>query len=267
MRRGLGALGRRAQLLDQLLAPSRPVDADRDLGADGVAREPDHALGEVADVDRLAHLEHEHLAALDEHRRLQHELHRLVHAHEEPRHAGVRDGDRTTGRDLARERRDDAAAAPEHVAEPHRAEPGALGRTGEDDLLARPLRRAHHARGPHRLVGRDEHEPLDVDGDRGVDHVAGADDVRGDGLARVVLEQGHVLVRRGVEHDVGPVPAEHVEDHVAVADVGEHLHRRRVEPSRGVVEVGLVVVEQHEPCGLELRDLTGDLAADRAGPR
>ena len=74
-----------------------------------------------------------------------------------------------------------------------------------------------------------------------------------------------MLVRRGVEHDIGPVPAEHVEDHVAVANVGEHLHRRRVEPRRGVVEMGLVVVEEHEPCGLELRDLPRDLRADRTG--
>ena len=36
------------------------------------------------------------------------------------------------------------------------------------------------------------------------------------------------------------------------------------EPGRGVVQVGLVVVEQHQPGRLELGDLGGDLGADRA---
>ena len=53
--------------------------------------------------------------------RLEHELHGLVDAHEEPGHAGVGDRDRTAGGDLAHEGRDHAAAAAEHVAEADRA--------------------------------------------------------------------------------------------------------------------------------------------------
>ena len=41
-------------------------------------------------------------------------------------------------------------------------------------------------------------------------------------FGRVELEQRQVLERGGVEHDLGPVLLEHLEDPVAVADVGEH---------------------------------------------
>ena len=167
---------------------------------------------------------------------------------------GVGDRDRAARRDLPGERRDDAAPAARarcRTAPSRNALP--CGRVREHDLLADPLRRAHHARRAHGLVGRDEDEPLDPDADRGVDDVAGADDVGGDRLARVVLEQRHVLVRGGVEHDVGAEPVGRPRTRVAVADVGEHLLRRHVEAGGGVVQVGLVVVEEDELGGLERR--------------
>ena len=55
-----------------------------------------------------------------------------------------------------------------------------------------------------------------------LEHVARPDDVRLPPLGRVELEQRQVLQRGGVEHDLGPVLLEHLEDPVAVADVGEH---------------------------------------------
>ena len=39
-----------------------------------VAREADHAMREIEDADRLAHVEHEHLTPLGQRARLQHEL-------------------------------------------------------------------------------------------------------------------------------------------------------------------------------------------------
>ena len=52
-------------------------------------------------------------------------------------------------------------------------------------MLGDPLGGAHDAARAHGLVGGDEHEALDPDGDGGVDDVPGADDVGPDGLARV----------------------------------------------------------------------------------
>ena len=79
-----------------------------------------------------------------------------------------------------------------------------------------------------------------------------------------------MLVRGGVEHDLGAHGVEPGPQAVAVADVGEHQLAAHVgpEPLGDVVEVGLVVVEQHQEGGVELGHLAGDLGADRAaGPR
>ena len=67
-----------------------PIELDRDLAPRLLAREPDHVLGEVDDLHRLAHVEHVDLAALGDRARLDDELHRLRDRHEEARHLGVR---------------------------------------------------------------------------------------------------------------------------------------------------------------------------------
>ncbi len=159
------------ELLVELLARAAADHADGDLGALLVARQADHALGQVEDPHRLAHLQHEDLAALGEHRGLEHELDGLLDAHEEPGHAGVGDGDRPTGGDLAGEGGDDAAPAAEHVAEAHHGvrRPGRGVR--QDDLLGHALGRAHDADGAHGLVARDEDEALRPGGRGGLDDV------------------------------------------------------------------------------------------------
>ena len=140
---------------------------------------------------------------------------------------GCGDRDRTAGRDLARERRDDAAAAAEHVAEAHRAEAVRPAAT-----LASTICSPTHFDAPITLAGR---TALSVEmntkrstptRDGRVDDVARADDVGDDRLARVVLEQRHVLVRGGVEHDLGPVAVEHRVEERGVADVDEQLDDR-----------------------------------------
>ena len=76
-----------------------------------------------------------------------------------------------------------------------------------------------------------------------------------------------MLVRGGVEHDVGLQPPHERGDAVAVADVGEVELGRALELTVHVVQVGLVVVEQDQAGGAQLGDLLGDLGADRAaGP-
>ena len=61
-----------------------------------------------------------------------------------------------------------------------------------------------------------------------------------------------------VEHDIGSVPLEHFEERFTVVDVDEGLVTGTVEHGRGVVKMGLVVVEEDELGGSE----SGDLAAD-----
>ena len=171
------------------------------------------------------------------------------------------------GVDLALEGGDHAAAAAEHVAEAHRAVAVAWGARRAASCSA------SHFDAPMTLVGVaalsvEMHTRLVAPWRSArVDDVQRAEHVGADGLARVALEDRHVLVRGGVEHDLGAA----------------RVRRRRRPPRRRgcrrarsrptsaglegldrVVEVGLVVVEQHQARGLELRDLPGDLRADPA---
>ena len=82
-------------------------------------------------------------------------------------------------------------------------------------------------------------------------------------FGRVRLEDRHVLVRGGVEHDVGLVPLEDLAQPALVADVGED-RLGLVERRHDLEEEAVVAVEQEQARRAVLRDLAGDLAADRA---
>src|SRR5215207_47236 len=159
-RRRLRPLVRVEQLLVQLLARPRADHLDRDVALGLQSGEPDHVVRQLHDPHRLAHLEHEDLAALHERARPDHELDRLGDRHEVARHLAVRDRERAAGGDLAPEDRHDRARGAEHVAEAH----GAEGRLREalvgrlDGPFRERLGGAHHGGRRDRLVGRDEHE-------------------------------------------------------------------------------------------------------------
>ena len=190
-------------------SPGRgPVMRIGDIGARVQAREPDHALGQFEDGQRLPHLQHVDVALLSQHPGLQDQLDRLLHAHEEPGHVGIGDGHRSTGGDLALEGRDDAAPAAQHVPEPHRAVGQAGRRPLDQQLLTQPLGGPHDAGRPDRLVGRDQHEALGARGGRGIENVASAQDVDGDPLDDVGLEDGDMFEGGGVENHLGSPPVE-----------------------------------------------------------
>ena len=146
-------------------------------------------------------------AALGLRGRVQHELHGLGDQHEEAAHVGVRDRDRPALLDLLEEPRDHAAVAastlPKRTTENDVPLPARLRL---DDELGDALGRAHHARGVHRLVGRDQDEAIDAVALRRLGEEPRAADVVLDRLAGVLLHQRHVLVRGGVEDDLGLMP-------------------------------------------------------------
>ena len=184
-------------------------------------------------------------------RRLEHELDRLVDAHEVPGHVGVGDRDRPARlRSGCRNVGMTLPAAAQHVAEAHRAEDRALGRGRlRDDLLGQPLRGAHHAasgappcRSRSARTARRRRRPRR--------RRRCACRARWSGPPpRVVLEHRHVLVRRGVEDDLGPmlrnsVAASRSRSRTSArttCTVGRSRERRL-----DVVQVGLVVVEQDQ---------------------
>ena len=178
-------------------------------------------FAEIEDVHRFAHLEGEDLAAVREGAGLQHQLDRLLDAHEVARHGGIGHRHRSPGGDLAEEGGHHGAATPQHVPEADDAEDRPLPREGADDVLGHPLRPAHHARRTNGFVGRDEDEPLGVHAGGGLHHVRGAEDVGVERFLRMVLEDRDVLVGGGVEDHLRPVLAEHLEHPLAIADVGQ----------------------------------------------
>ena len=177
------------------------------------AREPDHLAREVDDLHRLAHVEHEDLAALAHQPGLQHELRRLRDRHEVALDVGMRDGDRAAARDLLAEVRHHAAGRAEHVAEAHDHELRCRCRrcSAWQTISARRLE------APITLVG---FTALSVEIStnfaapclRAARATAMVDStlLRTASKALSLLHQRHVLVRRGMEHDLRPVAREHL---------------------------------------------------------
>ena len=75
-----------------------------------------------------------------------------------------------------------------------------------------------------------------------------------------------MLVRRGMEHDLGPVVLEDLLDPGGVAEVRKAENDRVPDPGGRIVEMSLVMVEQHQLGGLTSGDLPCDLGTDRTAP-
>ena len=82
--------------------------------------------------------------------------------HEVARDVRMRDRHRAAARDLLAKARDHAAGAAEHVAEAHEHELRAAALQALADDLGQALGRAHHVGRVDGLVGRHEHELLDL---------------------------------------------------------------------------------------------------------
>jgi hypothetical protein len=265
MVRPVGRFLRHPEVFVQFLARPHAADADLHVGTGTPARQPDHLVREVQDPDGAPHLQHEQLAPAAHRRGLQDQLHRFRNRHEVPGHPGVRDDDGTTRLDLLEESRDHAPPRAEDVAEAHPA-PGstAAACAGEHQLLGDALRRAHDAGRTHGLVGGDEHEMGDPDLFGGPDEIPRAHDVGHHRFARGGLEHGDVFVGGGVEEHVGLVPMEHSTQSVRVPDVDQLRHPLNGQRGQDVVQMCLVMIEQHQALRATPGDLAADLRADGA---
>jgi len=189
---GAGGIGADQQFLIELLARAQPGvdDGDLAIGMSVVAHlEPaqaDHQARKVVDLDRLAHVEHEHVAAACHGAGLQHQFGGLRDRHEVAHDFRMRDGDRTACLDLLAEAANDGPRAVQHIAEADHRENGCRLRRGAglQHELSQPLACAHDVGRPHGLVGRDQHHALDAGGlggtgdDLGAEHVVHEPDRR-----------------------------------------------------------------------------------------
>ena len=180
------------------------------------------------------------------------------------------DGDRTTARDLFGEHACHTPVAPEHVAEPHRHEPGRARIADEaDDAFADPLRDSHDAGRIDRFVAGDEDEFSDAVASRRFGDDPRSPHVVLDRFRGTCFHQRHMLVGRRMKHQLGPALTKQAVDPPLVGNVGDHgliANRRmvRIEIDAPVEETVLVAVQQHEQRRLELRDLAAELPSDRA---
>src|SRR3984957_1666305 len=83
----------------------------------------DHSPRQIPDPHRLAHVEHEYVAALSHRTGLNHELRGFRDGHEIADYLGMRDGDRPAGFYLLIEERHDRPRRGQDIAEPHHAKP------------------------------------------------------------------------------------------------------------------------------------------------
>ena len=139
------------------------------------------------------------------------------------------------------------------------------------DDFSDPLGGAHDAGRVNGLVRRDEDELAGSVLMRAVEDIFRAGDVVLHRLGLVVLHERNVLVRRGVEHDVRPVLAEHGVKEAAVLDVGDAVYDLRlalkkpgvlVEDLDQVVDGKLAPAHGDELLDVELQQLPAYLRAD-----
>ena len=259
-------LGLVVEPLVEPLARPGPGDLDGDVVVGAQAGEPDHLAGQAQDRRRFPHVEQEDPFPVGQCTGLEHEADGLGDGHEVARHLLARDRDRPPVEDLAEERRYDAPAATEHVAEPDRRARQVIAAADPDhDVLGGPLGGTHHRAGVRGLVGRQVYEALAAVLGGGLGEPPRAQDVGGGRLCGVSLEDGHVLVGGSVEDDLRLRLLEQGHHPLAIAQVEQDgFGAARQWPGRDVVEQRLVAVEEQQAAGLVASHLAGDLAPDRA---
>ena len=126
--RFLHALAGEQQLLIELLALAQTRVHHGDVHVRLQTGQADHIAREIVNAHRLAHVQHENLAAARIGAGLENELYSLGNGHEIADDALVRHGDGAALRNLLAEERNHTAGAAEHIAEAHGniLRPGAL---------------------------------------------------------------------------------------------------------------------------------------------
>lgn len=253
------------------------------------ARQRHHALRQIQDLQRLAHVEQEHIAPFGHGTRLQHQLGGLGDGHEVARDLRVGHRDGAAHGDLVAKQRDHAAAGAQHVAKAHHrkacgAFPGSVRSIGTERCarrrshglqhhLGHPLGGAHDVGGPHGLVGGNQHEMAGPVLQRHPHHGQRAEDVVQNAFACIGLHHGHVLVRGGMVDGRGPVLAADVGHALLLRHVGQQgdqlavvfaLLRQRLQFVVDGVEREFAVVHQQQLPGLLAHDLPAQFAADAA---
>src|SRR3989338_947819 len=213
------------QLFVHLLPASLAYDGDLDLFrffAEERRKMGDGLFDEVTEAHGW-HFQHKDLLSLALGCDIEKELNRLWDRHEEAGHVGVGNRDRLVPPDLLLDEREDAPAAPQHVAKTDAREFGLfiapVKVCREEELFRHELRDAEHAFGLRRLIGGNTDDMRNTRGAGNFDDILGPDDIGLYRFERIVFAQGDVLERRGVEHDIDSFHGER--QSLFVADISD----------------------------------------------
>lgn len=260
------------ELLEHLFArPETGVD-DLDIDVRFQSGQTDQVAGQVDDLDRLAHVEHEDLAAPGQGASLDDQAGRFGDRHEIARDLRVGDRHLALLLDLLPEKRDHRAARTKDIAKAHGREGGQGVEPAQvlDGELGHALGRTHDIGRIDSLVGRDQDKTADIVAGGGDRRVIGAEDVVLDRLAGAVFHQGHMLVGGRMEDDRRLVLLHHgFETHDIPDRTDQDLE---VETWAILAEqfllqlVGIVLidVEDDQAARFERQDLAAELRTDRA---
>ena len=145
--------------------------------------------------------------------------------------ARIGNGDRSPVADLLLKNRDHAAGRAENIAETSDDETRGRGvAQSEHIFLGQVLGRAHHACRIDGFVGRNLDEAADIKLVGQVGDAFRAVNVVFDGLARIGLHQRHMLMRGGVEDDIGSVVDKNLPHPVFIGHIADARAQR---PGRG----------------------------------
>ncbi len=264
-----------AEMAAQVFGPGRLLPSDQVLvglfavaSADHLQVEPgaeDLAEGPGQGADGAGgRLLHEDVPGLGVRIGVEHQVYGIGQAHHEPGHLRVCHRQRAPRLDLLDEERDHRTARGHDVAvargREHRLVASRGAGLGDGDLLAQRLGQPHGVDRIDRLVRGEHGHPPHLGRRRRVQHVLGAEDVGARRLERVELARGHLLQRRGMEHqvDVGHGPNQAL----VVPDVADDEAHARV--AQGVAQVVLLLLVAAEDA--DFAGLVGQRAAHHRLP-
>ena len=138
-----------------------------------------------------------------------------------------------------------------------------------DDHLTKAFGSAHDIGRVHSLVGADQNEAFTAVMHGSICCFICTDRIVLDGLARAVLHQGDVLVRRRVIHYIRPVPSKDLLQSLAVADGAnqrDQIQLRILVLQLHLDRIGIVLIDIEDDQRFRIirSDLAAKLAADRS---
>ena len=198
-------------------------------------------LGQLGNLHRLPHIQHEHITTLPHGTSLDHQLSGLGNGHEVAGDLRVGHSHRPTVANLLVEARNHRARGAQHITETHHGEARLVDVMYRvisakkyrrsfttqrlQNHLCHTLGTAHHIGGPHSLVGRDQNEVGHPGLHRRLGGVHGAKHIIKHAFRDIVFHHGHMLVRRCVVDRLHLPGAHHVQQALGITDGAHDRHQ------------------------------------------